>query len=72
MRLARPYPHRPHPADHRRLLPATAFGGAVFLLLADLAARTLVAPIELPIGVVSGIAGGSLFVYLLTRKNANA
>ena len=53
--------------DHRRLLPATAFGGAVFLLLADLAARTLVAPIELPIGVVTSLVGAVVFIVIFYK-----
>ncbi len=53
--------------DHRRLLPATAFGGAVFLLLADLAARTLVTPIELPIGVVTSLVGAVVFIVIFYK-----
>jgi len=53
--------------DHRRLLPAAAFGGAVFLLLADLAARTLVAPIELPIGVVTSLVGAVVFIVIFYK-----
>ena len=56
--------------NHRRLLPASAFGGAVFLLLADLAARILLNPIELPIGVVTSLVGAVVFVFIFykTRK----
>ena len=43
--------------NHRRLLPASMFGGATFLTLADLAARTIVPPLELPIGVVTSLVG---------------
>jgi iron complex transport system permease protein len=58
-------------ADHRRLLPLAALGGAGFLMLADLLARTLVAPEELPLGVVTAFAGVPFFLYLLRRaKNA--
>jgi iron complex transport system permease protein len=58
-------------ADHRRLLPMAALGGAGFLMLADLLARTLVAPEELPLGVVTAFAGVPFFLYLLRRaKNA--
>jgi len=49
---------------HRRLLPASMFGGAVFLLLADLAGRTLLRPLELPIGVVTSFIGSIVFVYI--------
>lgn len=56
--------------NHKRLLPATAFGGAVFLMLADLVARILLNPIELPIGVVTSLVGAIVFVIIFyqTRK----
>ena len=50
--------------NHKRLLPASLFGGAIFLLLADLCARTILAPRELPIGVVTSIVGSILFVHI--------
>lgn len=53
--------------DHRMLLPASALGGATLLLLADLAARTLVVPAELPLGVVTALVGGPFFLWLLLR-----
>jgi cobalamin transport system permease protein len=57
--------------DHRRLLPIAALGGAGFLMLADLLARTVIAPEELPLGVVTAFAGAPFFLYLLRRaKNA--
>lgn len=57
--------------DHRRLLPVAALGGAGFLMLADLLARTLIAPEELPLGVVTAFAGAPFFLFLLRRaKNA--
>ena len=54
--------------NHKRLLPATLFGGAVFLLLADLLARTVFSPLELPIGVVTSFIGA--IVFLLIFYNA--
>ena len=54
--------------NHRRLLPASLFGGAVFLMLADLAARTLLNPIELPIGVVTSLVGAVVFVVIFYRS----
>ncbi len=51
--------------DHRLLLPAAFFGGAAFLVLADLTARTLIVPNEMPIGVVTALIGGPFFLYLL-------
>jgi iron complex transport system permease protein len=53
--------------DHRLLLPASVLGGAILLVLADTAARTVVAPSELPVGVVTALLGGPFFVYLLRR-----
>jgi iron complex transport system permease protein len=53
--------------DHRVLLPASALAGGTLLLLADLAARTAVAPAELPLGVVTALAGGPFFLWLLHR-----
>ncbi len=51
--------------NHRRLLPACLFAGAVFLLLSDLVARVLLNPLELPIGVVTSLVGSAVFVYIL-------
>lgn len=56
-------------AGHRRLLPVTALGGAVFLLLADLLARTVAAPEEIPAGVVTALIGGPFFLWLLRRSS---
>ena len=53
--------------NHRRLLPASLFAGAIFLLLADLAARTLLSPIELSIGVVTSLVGAVAFVVIFYR-----
>jgi iron complex transport system permease protein len=53
--------------DYRRLIPLAAIGGAAFLLLADLLARTLIAPAELPVGVVTALTGAPFFVFLLRR-----
>jgi iron complex transport system permease protein len=54
--------------DHRVLLPAAALAGALLVVLADLAARTVVAPAELPLGVVTALAGGPFFLALLLRE----
>jgi len=53
--------------DHRLLLPASALGGAALLALADLVARTVAAPVELPLGVVTALVGGPFFLWLLQR-----
>lgn len=54
-------------SDHRLLLPAAALGGATILILADTLARTVVAPLELPVGAVTAVAGAPVFIYLLRR-----
>ncbi|HHY10178.1 MAG TPA: iron ABC transporter permease, partial [Firmicutes bacterium] len=54
-------------ADHKRLIPASFWGGALFLLLADTLARTLFAPIELPVGIITAFLGGPFFIYLMKR-----
>jgi iron complex transport system permease protein len=53
--------------DHRLLLPASALGGAILLIGADTAARTIVAPAELPIGIITSLLGGPFFLWLLMR-----
>lgn len=53
--------------DYRRLIPLSAIGGAAFLILADLVARTVLAPQELPVGIVTALAGAPFFVLLLRR-----
>lgn len=53
---------------HRILIPFCVLGGALLVVLADLAARTIVAPIELPVGAVLALVGGPFFLLLLFRK----
>jgi iron complex transport system permease protein len=53
--------------DHRQVLPLSAIIGAIFLIIADTIARTIVAPAQLPVGVVTAIAGGPFFLILLAR-----
>ena len=55
--------------DHRIVLPASTLFGAAFLVVCDLAARTLLAPIEIPVGVVTAIIGGPFFLWLLVRRS---
>ncbi|MFF4366901.1 FecCD family ABC transporter permease [Streptomyces sp. NPDC001594] len=55
-------------AGHRALLPVCALAGAVFLSLADLLARTAAAPGEIPVGVVTALAGGPFFLWMLRRS----
>ena len=53
---------------HRTVLPGAALLGAVLLLAADLASRVLVAPAELPIGIVTALLGAPFFLWLLMRR----
>ncbi|MCJ7425552.1 MAG: iron chelate uptake ABC transporter family permease subunit [Dehalococcoidales bacterium] len=53
--------------DHRLLLPAAALGGGAFVIIADLLARTVMAPAEIPVGVITAIIGAPFFLYLLRR-----
>jgi len=55
-------------ADHRIVLPASALFGAAFLVACDVLARTVMAPIELPVGVITALIGGPFFLWLLVRK----
>lgn len=55
-------------SDHRMLLPASALGGAIALVIADTLARTVVAPSELPVGAVTALVGAPFFIYLLRRR----
>ena len=54
--------------DHRFLLPLATFAGASFLILADTAARTVLAPTEIPVGVITAFLGAPFFLYLLRQK----
>ncbi|MDP9868862.1 MULTISPECIES: FecCD family ABC transporter permease [Streptosporangium] len=56
-------------ADHRRALPATALLGAAFLIVADLVARTLIAPEEIPVGIITALVGGPFFMWLMRRRS---
>ena len=54
--------------DHRLLLPAAALAGSVFVVIADLLARVILAPIEIPVGIITAIIGAPFFLYLLRRS----
>ncbi|MFA4836425.1 MAG: iron chelate uptake ABC transporter family permease subunit [Dehalococcoidia bacterium] len=54
--------------DHRFLLPLSALVGAIFLILADTLARTIVVPTEVPIGIITAFFGAPFFLYLLRQK----
>ena len=55
-------------ADHRLLLVASGIGGGTFLMIADTVARTLLSPTEIPVGVVTALVGGPIFLYLLVQQ----
>ncbi|WP_434590167.1 FecCD family ABC transporter permease [Streptomyces sp. A5-4] len=59
-------------AGHRRLLPVAALAGAVFLVVADLAARTVAAPQDIPVGVLTALTGGPFFLWMLRRRPEGA
>jgi len=54
--------------SHRKLIPASAIGGAFFLILMDVFARTVFSPLEVPVGVFTSLCGAPFFIYLLKRK----
>jgi iron complex transport system permease protein len=56
-------------SDHRVVLPASALFGASFLVLCDLGARTLMSPLEIPVGVVTALIGGPFFLWLLVKRS---
>ncbi|MFW6377917.1 MAG: FecCD family ABC transporter permease [Bacillota bacterium] len=56
--------------NHKILLPLSSLGGALFLLIADTTARTIIAPIEIPIGIITSVIGGPFFIYLLIKRRA--
>lgn len=57
--------------SHRALLPASALAGAIFLILADILARTLINPEEIRLGIITAVAGAPFFLYLLLRNQRN-
>jgi iron complex transport system permease protein len=57
-------------SDHRLLVPAAALAGAAFLVVADTLARIVLAPVELPVGALTALVGGPLFLVLLRRELA--
>jgi len=55
--------------DHRILLPTAILVGAIFMVLTDTIARTLLAPVEIPVGIITAFCGAPFFIYLLKRKH---
>ncbi|WP_153000645.1 FecCD family ABC transporter permease, partial [Chlorobium limicola] len=58
--------------DHRRLVPLASLGGGTFLVICDALARTVLAPVEIPVGVVTAVAGGPFFLVILQRRMKQA
>ncbi len=56
-------------SDHRRVLPVGALSGAIFLIWADLFSRTILAPRELPLGIITGFIGAPFFIWLLSKSS---
>lgn len=57
--------------DHRILLPASALVGGIFMIASDAIARTVISPIEVPVGIVTAMFGGPFFIYLLVKAKRN-
>ncbi|MBY9007698.1 MAG: iron chelate uptake ABC transporter family permease subunit, partial [Candidatus Lokiarchaeota archaeon] len=55
-------------SDNRRLLIFSAFGGSLLLVWADLISRTILSPLELPVGILTSLLGGPFFIYLIIKK----
>ena len=54
--------------DYRLLIPTSAIGGAILVVLADTLARSIVSPTELPVGAMTALAGAPVFIYLMRRR----
>jgi len=55
-------------SDNRLVVPLSAIAGAIFVVLADTVARTVIAPRELPVGAITALIGAPMFIYLLRRN----
>jgi iron complex transport system permease protein len=58
-------------ADHKYLTMATLLFGGVFLTLCDMLARTIIAPAEMPVGIITALLGGPFFLWLLLGKSSS-
>jgi iron complex transport system permease protein len=54
--------------DHRILLPSSALVGGIFMIFTDTIARTIISPVEIPVGIITALFGGPFFIYLLRKK----
>ena len=57
--------------DHRLLLPASVIAGGIFLVVADAIARTVIAPTEIPVGIITALVGAPFFFYVLRRRKVH-
>ena len=55
-------------SDHRKLIPCSALAGAVLLITSDLFARTVIAPAEMPVGLITATIGGPIFLFILIKE----
>ncbi|KQX40659.1 hypothetical protein ASD04_18895 [Devosia sp. Root436] len=58
--------------DYRRVLPLSALVGAIFLVMADMFARIIIPPQDVPLGVITGIVGGVFFLLMMRKKHVAA
>ena len=56
-------------SDHKKLILLSSLIGAIFLTMADILARALFPPIEIPIGIITALVGGPFFLFLISKKN---
>ena len=56
-------------SNHRTVIPASALLGGAVLLIADVFSRTMLAPVELPVGILTALVGGPFFIYLIIIEN---
>jgi len=55
-------------SDHKKLILTSYFAGGTFLVICDTLARTVISPLELPVGVITGVIGGCFFIFILLKK----
>lgn len=58
-------------SDHRLLMPLTALTGALFLIWADVIARSTLQGVELPIGIITALIGAPIFIYIIVKRQYN-
>ena len=56
--------------DHRILLPVSGLVGGIFMIFSDTLARTIISPVEIPVGIITALFGGPFFLYLLKKKKS--